>query len=208
MKPATLLAIDVETSGPSFAQHALLSIGCSLQNEQKQELDHFSVNIKIPEGRCFDKECEGLFWDKHKQAKNHIQKSSTSPELAMEAFENFIQKIDRSYTDLILVSDNPCFDVAWIDNYLSVYTSRKPLRYHSITNSYRMIWDASSIQKIWLCIKMCHPDLYHPPRGHVAKLGLNAMHSHQSLDDARIIADRYIDTLEQITSYIEKTSSH
>ena len=200
-----VLAIDVETSGCHFKDNALLSIGCSLQNtDTNKEISNLFVALKVPINKHFSEDSKG-FWIQNSDIKHLIEKQAIDPKYAMIKFVEYIKDIDNNYLNLTIISDNPSFDIAWIDLYLCQYTERKPLRYSSANNEYRMIWDSSSIQKIWLCIKEKHLNLYKPPRNHLTKLGLETTHTHHPLNDAKIMANRYIETIKQIQNHLQNS---
>lgn len=201
---AYVLAVDIETSGPYLTKNALLSVGCSVQDSNGKEHESFLVNIKPPEGRIFDPECKKQFWDRHPQAMEAVQKDAQEPHLAVAKLKSFLDKVNSSYKDCVIVSDNPSFDIAWIDQYLSEYGNSKPMRY-GVDGTYRMVWDTSSVQKFWMCIKTTsNPNFYFPPRKHREKLGLKVdfEHNHTALNDARTIAGYYAQTVKQMQDYI------
>ncbi len=198
-----VVAFDVETSGPDFEKNALLSIGASLQNGNGEEVDYFSVNIEMPEGTVFDEDCKRDFWDKNPGALGVVLKDAISPEKAMTAFGEFLRKIETLPNELLIISDNPSFDIAWIDTYLGKYLGRRPLRY-SEEGKYRMVWDSVTMQKTWLCFR----DRIHtllPPSKHRDLLGLESAypHDHTPLNDARTIANFFIQSRKQMREFIE-----
>ncbi|MCP3658846.1 MAG: hypothetical protein GY830_00420 [Bacteroidetes bacterium] len=206
-----VLGIDVETSGCSFAKNGLLSIGCSIKDENVQEVDNFQINIDLPEDREYEEDCLNHFWLRHPAAFEFIKSNTVSPEIAMNKFWEFIARAEKNYPRLIIVSDNPTFDIAWINLYLSLYTDRKPLNYAE-NNKYRQIWGASSIQKYFNLFPRYHllkdwrRELLIPERKHREKLGLivPAEHDHNSLTDARIIAENFIRTKKKMKEYLDE----
>src|SRR3989338_8462448 len=70
--PATL-GIDIETSGSHFVRNGILSIGCSLQDENSDELESFHVNLSLPEDREYEPSCLENFWLKHPEAHAFVQ---------------------------------------------------------------------------------------------------------------------------------------
>ncbi len=204
MRPPThyILACDVETSGSCFRENAILAIGCSLQNMQGEEVKKFFRTLKIPKERGFEEDCLKNFWSKHTMLLKFFEKEADETAEVMHEFVEFMEKVDQ-FDSVIIICDNPSFDIAWIDYYLSYYTARKPMRYCSRTNAYRMVWDTTSLHKIWFCLKNKMVDFYNPPKGHVANLGLKCIHAHHPLEDARELITRHRHVIHQMEkSYV------
>jgi len=199
-----VLGIDVETSGSSYIRHGILSIGCSLQDENSVELRCFEVNVSLPDDRGYEEECLQNFWLKHPEAHQYVQLNSKYPREAMQEFCQFLNLVEREYPNVMLISDNPSFDISWINVYLSAYTERKPLNY-SLSGEYRMIWDSASTQKTWMSIKTGDFDSRH---GHVKKLGFTSRweHDHKVLNDARRITDFFNQSRKEMKYFVAKTS--
>lgn len=200
-----VLAIDIETSGSLLGHNGILSIGASLQNLDRKEIESFFVNMQLVDGRSFEESCRRDFWDKNPIILEFVSQQAVHPTQGMKAFGAFIDNAQRTYPNLIVVSDNPSFDIAWIDYYLSVYGDRKPLRYNAIDGKYDMIWDAASVQKTWCSMKIPGADFLSPLKGHKEALGLEhtVPKDHNPLNDARNIAGFYIQTLSQMTAFKE-----
>lgn len=197
-----ILALDIETSGSSYKDNGILSIGASLQDQEFIEKESFQVNILLPEGRTYEKNCKEKFWDKFPEAQKFVKNNAIEPKEAMQSFSKFLFNIENRYPNTVIVSDNPSFDIAWVDYYLDIYADRKPLRY-SENEVYNMVWDSASIQKAWLCFKTPDSSFYSPPRDHREKLKLQTqyVHDHNPLNDARIIANFYIQTIKQMEQF-------
>lgn len=148
IKTNYILALDIETSGSYFLKNGTLSIGASLQDSDSIEKDFFQFNLLLDQ-HSYDKECKETFWDKFTKAQKFIETNALHPKKAMQNFAAFLSKIDIQYSKVIMISDNPSFDIAWLHYYLSIYTDAKSLRYSSVDNTYRMVWDSVSVQKTW-----------------------------------------------------------
>lgn len=196
------LSIDVETSGPSFKRNGILSIGCSVQNKDSEELYNFQVNLSLPDDREFDECCLDTFWKLNPVAYEFVTSNTVSPEHAMLGFASFVARIEEKHSNIAIISDNPSFDIAWINLYLSLHTDRNPLNYSS-TGHYRMVWDTASLSKNWLCIKSQVKTLI-PPSGHRNRLKLVSRwpHDHTPLNDARRTADFHNQVIKQEQSYL------
>ena len=147
-----IVAIDVETSGPNFISNGLLSIGVTVQDWDMNELCYFQRNLALEDNLHFDTECLNNFWNLHKEAYDFATSNTIPPRLAMDEFVAFLYEVECKYSNLIIISDNPSFDIGWINLYLSKYTKRYSLNY-STSGIYRMIWDVGSIQKAWYILK-------------------------------------------------------
>ncbi len=200
-----VLAIDIETSGSSLRDNGILSIGASLQNLAREELEQFVVNIALVDGRIFEESCKKDFWDKNPKALEFVSQNAINPREAMGQFRDFVDRIQVQYPNLTVISDNPSFDIAWIDNYLTTYADRKPLRYSSVDNKYTMIWDSASVQKTWCSIKTHEASVFTPSKDHrkALQLELTVPKDHNPLNDARNIAGFYIQTLHQMSEFKE-----
>lgn len=198
-----ILAIDIETSGSSFIGNGILSIGASLQNISREELESFLVNISLADGRKFEQSCKENFWDKNPKTLEFVSQSPLHPTEAMNKFGEFVDRIKQQYQGITVVSDNPSFDIAWIDHYFTAYTDRKPLRYLINDGQYAMIWDSSSIQKTWCYIKTPGAEFLNLPRDHkkILQLEFVAPKDHNPLNDARNIAGFYIQTIQQMSEF-------
>jgi 3'-5' exoribonuclease-like protein len=146
----------VETSGSSFSQNGLLSIGASLQDQDSNELESFQVNVALPQDRNYEQRTLEEFWLKNPTAYEFVQQNPLLPKEAMDAFCEFLQRVEEAYPQLMVVSDNPSFDIAWLNLYLNLYTMRLPLNY-SAQNEYRFIWDVHSMLKTLLFMKHGDP---------------------------------------------------
>jgi hypothetical protein len=193
-----VLALDVETSGSSLIHHGLVSIGATLQDHNSTEIDAFQVNLQLPEDRSFEQRCLEEFWLKNPLAYEFVQKNALPPKAAMDAFCQFLQKVEESYPDLMVVSDNPSFDIAWLNFYLDLYTTRFPLNY-SIQNEYRFIWDVHSMLKsLIVMMQGTHASDWELS----VKLGFKTKYSydHTPLNDARVIADYFNQAMKAFRS--------
>ncbi len=191
-----VLAFDIEASGSSLTQNGIVSVGSSLQDENSNELKSFQVNLALPENRSYEESCLKNFWLKNLEAYEFVSKNALPPKEAMTQFYNYLESIEKEYPELIIISDNPTFDIAWLNLYLAEYTDRLPLNY-SAKKEYRMIWDSSAVQKTLLSIKTGDFTSKH---GHIKKLGFESkwVHNHNPLNDARRIADFYNQAMKEL----------
>jgi hypothetical protein len=189
-----VLAVDIEASGPSLKKNGIVSIGASILDAFSNEKDSFQINLSLPEGKEYEENCLNEFWLKNIQAYNFVQTNATNPKIAMQEFVNFIDNAER-FENLKIVSDNPSFDIAWLNHYILEFTERVPLGY-TASNEYRIIWDTHSMQKTLLAMKGDSRSEWGLPE----KLGLKShwMHDHNPLNDARTIADYYNQVINEL----------
>jgi DNA polymerase III epsilon subunit-like protein len=181
-----VLAFDVEASGSSLTQNGIVSIGASLQDKNSNELMYFQVNLSLPRGRIYEEYCLENFWLKNSEAYNFVNQNPQHPKIAMKQFCEFLEFAEEKYPNLILVSDNPSFDIAWLNFYIAKYTERFPINY-STNKNYRMIFDIGSIKKTLLYIKEVNFET-------------KWVHNHNSLNDARRIADLYNQIVKELNN--------
>ena len=191
----TVLAVDVEVSGCSVTQNGIVSMGASLQDQDSNELHTFQVNLRLPENRIYEEQCLKEFWLQNQRVYDFVQQNAVPPLKAMEEFYGFLTHVETSYPDLILVSDNPSVDITWLNLYLAEYTDRSPLNY-SNTETYRIIWDTHSMQKVLLSQRGDLESNLDLPE----KLGFKSkwVHDHTPLNDARTIADFFNQTVKEV----------
>lgn len=190
-----VLAIDIETSGCSFKQHGIVSVGASLQDQNSNELDSFQMNLALPEGCRYEERCVKEFWSENKEIHDFVQQNAITPKEAMHKFCAFLTEVETRFPELIVLSDNPSFDIAWLNLYLDEYTDRLPLNYAE-NMTYRIIWDTYSMQKVLLCQRGDFESSWELPE----KLGFKSKWpaDHNPLNDARTIADYFNQTVKEM----------
>ncbi len=195
-----LLAIDIETSGSSFKQNGVVSLGASLQDQNSNELDSFQMNLNLPEGHVYEMRCVKEFWSENKKAYDFVQQNTVAPKEAMDKFCAFLTKAETRFPELIVISDNPSFDMAWLNLYLDEYTDRSPLNYTE-NMTYRIIWDTYSMLKVLLCERGDFESSWELPE----KLGFKSQWTpdHNPLNDARTIADYFNQTVKEMKKNFE-----
>lgn len=146
--------IDIETTGQFLNKNAIIAIGCVVINEKGEELETFESYLKIPDGRVWEERCVNEFWSKNEDTLSFIKMRMKNPIKEMILLEEWLNKIDLKYgSELVVLSDNPSFDFAWIDTYLHIFTDRPSIYYRLKTISdqgereygYRRVWDTNSV---------------------------------------------------------------
>ena len=144
VRTCVIMTVDIETSGPSILRNGILSIGICV-GTHKGVLEKKRIDIKLSDDRVYDQQCMQQFWHYHPTLHQNIQKDAVVPHIGMQAFVNFICKYESRY-HVKIVTDNPSFDVYFINYYLEKYTNSLPLTY-TLDGKYRPIYDIKSAAK-------------------------------------------------------------
>lgn len=144
------LGVDVETTGQYLSINAIVALGAVVMDEQFNELETFVGYFKIPEEHVWEKRCVDEFWSKNQLMLDKFKKNAANLDLVMKSFAEWLSLLDTKFKDnLVVVSDNVGFDIAWINQYLSLYTYRPSLYYRWCDVQkkyvYRRIWDTDSV---------------------------------------------------------------
>lgn len=190
------LGVDVETTGQNLTQHAMIALGAVVMDEQFNELETFAGYLKMNKSRVWEQRCVDEFWSKNQTILEKIEKNANNPYVVMNSFVEWLSLLDAKFKDnLVVVSDNVGFDVAWINEYLSIYTTRPSLDYRwcDIEKKYvyRRIWDTNSVMHGALLVNT----------GKVIEWNVETAlevqndrwkNDHDPLNDARNVAANYI----------------
>ncbi len=196
MKGKVYLAMDIETTGQYLGRNAMIAVGMVVMDDEMNILKNFTVCLK-ENGKEREERCMKEFWEKQPaELFSNIIKNGIDPQIAMNMLVEWLLDVEMTYGDrLVVVSDNPAFDVAWINYYLATYTVR-PMLYNGWNDQkqeyeYRRIWDTDSAFHGALVIQ----------KGEIVEWGLEKeLHvqnekwnnSHVPEEDASNIAANYI----------------
>ena len=187
-----ILAIDIETSGPSVKKNGILAIGICLGDlfgnvENKQR-----INVNLDKHHCFDEVCLSQFWNKPgpSQVLRIIQKDTLPPKEAMQKFISIIDEYDKTYK-LSIISDNPTFDFYFLSFYMEHYLDRKPLNY-KLGTTYRQLIDTCSFARGQKLGKV--------EKAPTINTQSNILHDHFPENDAEYIYARYVGDYKQYTN--------
>lgn len=147
MKKTRICAIDIETSGPSVLKNGILAIGICVGDLQGNVIKKIRINFELDEKKEFDNICYDNFWSKpHKQkVLTVLKKNCLKEDIAIAKFVSIIDDLDSKYS-MVMISDNPAFDFYFINYYLELYLSRKPIHY-ALGRHYRNLIDTKSTLK-------------------------------------------------------------
>lgn len=133
-----VIAVDVETSGPNLVKHFMPEFAGELITIGEQEpRESFYRALQQPNNTGWSSETLKSFWEKpdadgvkpitafdERRKTNKIHDCYT----AMDEFVDWVREMDAAVSAkggrLLIVTDTAGFDVAWIDTYLSRYSSK------------------------------------------------------------------------------------
>ena len=149
-KPKMIVAVDIETSGPSVLRNGILAIGFCLGDMKGSVIQKKRIHVALDDHHTFDERCLTDFWDKpaNKKVLETIQVNTSPPAKAIREFVQAIDTFDEHY-QVSLVSDNPTFDFYFLNYYLDYYLKRKPLNY-MFGEIYRSLIDSKSFLRRYL----------------------------------------------------------
>jgi len=212
-----ILAFDFEWSGK-----VPIGLGCSVQNEHREELDSLFIKGYLPEKTKFEKLCKEEFWDKHPEILKLLicedPKYDTPDKVEdhmLDSFTVFYIKWDQyaqfQNKQFHLVSDNKVFDGGIMNNLYSKWGGKMHvLPYRLTTCTYGTFWETHSMQKQVLRSIGIEQDwnLTEKVQEVFDFEPFPWSSDHNPLNDSRCIASEYSDLLsigpEQLTKALEK----
>ncbi len=111
----TYISFDIESAGANF-ENPILQVGVAWGSDS-DNIQTRSWCFDHPDGP-FEKRCVDEFWVHHKDILERIQKEAkASGRTVDEQWKNFATFMDDLYKThkLVLVSDNPAYDISMID---------------------------------------------------------------------------------------------
>lgn len=141
------LSIDIETSGPCFINNGIIAIGYCIGDENGFTLVKNRIHMKLHTDHSFDDDCERNFWNKNENLLTEFKKNEQSPKKGISKFIKVVDDLDLKYDNLIILCDNPSFDVGFLNFYISSYLKRRPLNFKFGNDVYRPVIDTNSFIK-------------------------------------------------------------
>lgn len=141
-----ILAFDIETDGAFMTENSMIAVGLAAVEVKsgklirKERICFASLPGREPEPRCMNE-----FWKFRMDVYETLKAGSVQPTEACKKLVDILDQLDDQH-ELIIVSDNPAFDFAWINMYLSMFLKRLPLSYKT-NGTYRMLYDTDSFSK-------------------------------------------------------------
>lgn len=128
------LALDIEKAGDRFCD-PILMIGCCLGDVNGKVIESKAFCGPIPKEEDFDQRCWTEFWSKNLDILERIRETAKNnnvetKEQMIDNFMNYYYSLDTRFGPftragprrLILLSDNPAFDISSIDQALITQT--------------------------------------------------------------------------------------
>lgn len=160
-KVTHVIALDVESTGMNLIEHWMPEFGASLWRigEAKPQQTFYRL-LEQPAGTGWCAKTKAEFWDNpdkgydkkmapmvHFQARCSAS-TAVSPKDAMNNFIDWVQAIGKECTtngwNVIIITDTAAYDTAWINYYLSKYTSERCAYLGDIFGEYRPTRDISA----------------------------------------------------------------
>lgn len=187
-----LLAIDIETGGPQASRHPLIAIGTCVRDVTGYKEKRI---FRLPfHEALFDIDCVREFWSKHQDI---LDKITALPVSTIQDVANYIDSVDKAHSDLAIVSDNPAYDIGFINHYYDVQLNRKPLQYR-YDGKYRIIVDKDSY--MWAMMpESAEPWIYDTAAGKKFGFYIEANHDHMPNNDAEHILDVLVNLMKRNT---------
>lgn len=191
MAAKTYVAVDVEKKGdgPAFPVIQIgVAWGTNLKDIKTRSFcfDYHSGDRKVEfQKRCFDE-----FWTEHLDILARIEKEAIEPTAQWRAFIEFWDKFDEN---VVIVSDNPAYDIEAIDFHVWEEAKRFPIRW-TADGKYRKVCDPGQQMKGLL------KGTQNAIRRRADKV---APHDHWAENDAKNILAQYFITRNMIPSAVD-----
>jgi len=196
-----VLAWDIEKSGPRTDKHSMLALGAVLVRVADDYVPpdgEFRVFIEMEEGHDFSEVCRREYWYNWKDFPNNknvlkaIKAHGAQPAVAIRQFADWLDRQERTYPSLALVTDNPASDAKWVSHYFEKYLDRNPMIHpFGDETKYRRLHHSNAFARAislddgsggqW-CDRLRKRGIMVPP---------NSLHDHDPLNDAKWIALLY-----------------
>jgi len=150
-KGILICSLDIETGGPRVTKNPLISIGYVFGTVYSEIIEKGRITFDFDVSK-FDDETMKNFWNKKKKLLEMFKKEAIPPEEAIQKFIKKLDKYDEDY-DIKIISDNPQFEIRFLDYYIELYTDRKPLEYRYNGDYCQRIFDIDSIHRGYELLK-------------------------------------------------------
>ena len=194
-----LLTIDVESGGCQVTRHPLIAIGVDFRlvepsrqlGSNNKRIFRFPFDIKDFEPRCMEE-----FWSKNM---DKLEKLKALPISTIADFAQYVDELDAKYPDLVIMADNPTFDVGFINYLYDRDLNRKPLQYRA-DGKYRIIVDQNSY--LWATMpELKDPWVWDSTVIKKFNLQLTSVHDHMPDNDAEHIADMFMAVYQKRSAF-------
>lgn len=165
-----------------MTRHPLVAIGVHLRlidGTTSKRIFRFAFDIKDFEPRCIEE-----FWSKNM---DKLEKLKSLPLSTIADFAAYIDELDTLYPNLIILSDNPAYDIGFINYLYDRDLNRKPLQYRA-NGKYRIIVDQNSY--LWATMpESGDPWIWDADVIKKFDLKITSVHDHMPDNDAEHISD-------------------
>jgi DNA polymerase III alpha subunit (gram-positive type) len=175
----TYIAVDVEASGPCPPLYSLISIGAVVIGRNNPQT--FYRELAPLEGAQFNEGALNACGYTQEELESYTNDDFYDPFVVMHDFETWIKMVSNG-SRVILVTDNPYFDSAYLNYYFHAYVGRNPFGFSSfsLTSFYKG-----------------HQKNMKASFKHLRK----TKHTHNALDDAKGNAEAFL-TIMRDVSYV------
>lgn len=167
------LAIDIEKLGDHQDAH-IIAVGFCLGDSNGNIIDTKAYYISPDENTTIEPRCKTEFWDKHQGLYEFFLSKGKPAGQVYSDIEYWLSSLESEYPNIVILSDNPAYDLSGFDRMMHKYTGRLPIRY-TTDDTYRWVVDYSErayalgIEKqikelAFSRMKMSEDDKHHPEK--------------------------------------------
>lgn len=182
----TIIAIDIETTGAFLIKNKVCSIAFYIGDDQQNELEKHKFNLKVEwpnlesnDYHDFEKKCWDEFWSK--QDTTLVTDNVLEQESGWLQIYQMLQNVCSKYDNIVFVTDNPSFDISFINYSFEKYLDKPPLR--NINNTYHSVYAADDM------FYMCDSEYVKKSLDEINKI---VIHDHNCINDAKFIYLQYV----------------
>jgi hypothetical protein len=199
MAKQVFFAVDIETTGPKFSKNAIIAIGYCAGTLDGEILLKKCIKLEL-DGRSFDPECVKQFWSKYPTLLSDLQTNPMSVKDGLTEFVNDLDTLNSTY-QVIIISDNPSYDLGFLNYYLDCYLDRYPLNYIKGDGGlYRPVFDTDAYTRGLM--KMDYTSLWTSDSAVRSQLGFEipstVIHDHHPENDAEYIYQQHRLTISKV----------
>jgi hypothetical protein len=145
MSDSVYLAIDIEKLG-NYQDAHIIAIGFCLGDNNGNTLETKMWAISTTERDVIEPVCKREFWDRYGQLLADFIALGRPAMVVYSEIAAWLDALEIKYPNIIILSDNPSYDLSGFDNLMYRFTQRLPLRY-TRAHGYRCVTDYS--EQLW-----------------------------------------------------------
>nr|QQV29439.1 hypothetical protein K-LCC10_0184 [Kaumoebavirus] len=135
------LAIDIEKLGDYQDAH-IIAVGFCFGDSDGNVIERKAWYISPNERTVIEDRCKREFWDKQTGLYDYFVSQGRPAHIVYPEIAAWLATLEAKYPKIVILSDNPSYDLGGFDRMLQQYTDRLPLRYTS-SHGYRWVADYS-----------------------------------------------------------------